>query len=147
MSRHLVEQSHEYKLQRIGVKEHHEQQHEIQGRGGAIVQSVAPEEIVMLPPDLREEAKAHGEGHKAAHVGQQLAKCVRHLQRDHQQGQREAEDHVAEGLDARDLVAAPAEFSCWLWTKFCIGFADMRNFRLTVSNRSASATTGEGVSA
>ena len=148
MTGDLVEYAGEQKLQRIGIEEHDEQQDEIQRRGDGVVQAVTAEEIVMLPPDLREERETNGEGNEAAHVGQQFRESVRHFKRDDQQRQREAEDYVAEGLDTRDLVAAVAKLrSLGLSAGLSdIGSTSDRRSFLKPLYCIASATTGEGVS-
>ncbi|MDX6497178.1 MAG: hypothetical protein QOG23_438 [Blastocatellia bacterium] len=46
---------------------------------------------------------------KAAHRLHQLIESLRHFQRDNQQSHSEREDAIAQALDARDFMAAPAK--------------------------------------
>ncbi len=63
----------------------------------------------MLPPDVDQTKKRDREGEEAPHHLDQLRVALRRLERDDQQRDGEAEDHVAEGLEARHFVRAMAK--------------------------------------
>ena len=57
-------------------------------------------------PDPGEQRERGGEWHEAGHQRHQLVVGLRHVQRHHQQRQREREHRVAERLEPRDVVPA-----------------------------------------
>ena len=71
------------------------------------MQAIATEEDVLGVPDLEQEAKADGEGEGAVHFLPEFGKCLGNFEGNNQQGDREGEDRVAEGLDAADFVTSP----------------------------------------
>ncbi len=97
------------KLQRIDVKQHHEQKHCIQDDRVSRLQTIAARENVVVIPDLHQRGKADGEGEKSFHRYHEFFKRVWHFQRNHQQCHGEGKDGVGEAFQSRDLAAAPAE--------------------------------------
>ena len=95
------------KLQWIDVEEDDEEQNRVEERGPRILQPVAAEELVVLPPDVADHRERHGEGQRPPHELDQRLRCSRHFELDDEQRQREAEDGVGESFDAIDLVEAP----------------------------------------
>jgi hypothetical protein len=60
-------------------------------------------------PDHEQHGEAADERNRAEHRFQQVGRRLRHLERNDEQRDGEAEDGVAQPLDARDAFAAPAE--------------------------------------
>jgi hypothetical protein len=106
---HLVDQETEHELQRIDVEEDHEEEDRVEGDRRLVLQAVAPEVQVLLIPDPDQDGEADAEGDEAAHVGEELVEGARHLERDDEEGDGEAEHGVAEPLEAADLPAPEAE--------------------------------------
>ncbi len=78
-------------------------------RAPTIGQGVSAEILVMIEPDAKQQGKADREGAKAAHDFRQFVECLRHLERNHQQGYREGENRVAQAFDPRYFLAAPTK--------------------------------------
>ena len=60
-------------------------------------------------PDHQQQREADAEREEAVHHLAQLAERLRYLERDDEQRDREREYGVAQPLDSRDVVAAPAK--------------------------------------
>ena len=99
----------EHELERVDVKHDDEQQGAIEDHGIRVLQSVAPEEKIVLIPDPEEHTKAAGERGKSAHQIHQLRVTLRHFERDDEQGEREGEDRVAKRLEAGNIVSSSRE--------------------------------------
>src|SRR5579872_2583342 len=106
---HAVYKQGEDELQWIDVEQDEEQQHAVESDGKAVLQAVATEEQVVPPPGLEQHEEADAESDEAAHRDQQFLEILWHLQRDHEQGERKAEDRVAEALETRHGPSAPPE--------------------------------------
>ena len=74
-----------------------------------VLQTVAAEELVVVVPERNQDRKTDREGGKFAHRSQQLIERLGHFDRDAQQGEREAEHYVAQGLDSIKMLASEPE--------------------------------------
>jgi hypothetical protein len=99
----------EHELERIDVEEHDEEQRGVHPEDDVVLQAVAPEKDIVLPPDHHEQPEADRERQESAHHAHELGEGLRHLERDDEERDGEREHGVGEALDARDLVSAPAE--------------------------------------
>lgn len=99
----------EQKLERIDVEQDDEKQAAIEKDGAEIVSAEAAEESIVRVPDHHEEEETDGEGQKAAHAVMQLGIGFGNLQRDDEQGEREAEHDIGKTVDAGHLRATEAE--------------------------------------
>ena len=70
----------EHEFERVDVEHDDEQQGAVQENGIRILQSIAPEEKVVLIPDPEEDAEAAGERGKSAHQIHQLLVTFRHFE-------------------------------------------------------------------
>src|SRR5207253_3823925 len=99
----------ENELQRIHIKEHYEQQDRVQQDGDVVLHAIAAEEFVLVVPDDKQQSEADREGAKAANGRHQLGKGLGYFQRNDQQRDGKRKDRVAQPLDARHFMAAPAK--------------------------------------
>jgi hypothetical protein len=99
----------EEELHRVDEEEDEEEQRRVEGDGSHIVETVAAEEYVMGVPKTDEERKANSEGKESAQGGGEFLVGFGDLKRDDEEGEREAEDDVAEGIDAVHMIAAETE--------------------------------------
>ncbi len=91
------------------MSENDEEKKGIERKCCAVFQRVAAKEFVMCVPEKREKPEANGERHKAAHGNAQFTEVFRNLQRNDEQGQSQAENHVAKYFEARNYRSAEAE--------------------------------------
>ena len=93
-------------LQRIHVEQHDEQQDRVEKRRPRVLQAVATEELVVLPPDVADHREGHGKRDRSAHEIEQGVARLRHLELHDEQRQRKAENGIGESLDTADLLGA-----------------------------------------
>ena len=86
-------------LQRIDEEQHQEQQHAVEEDGQRIFRLELAEERVVLDQIQQISANVSAKGMKPRRICFRPSNCG-HLERNHEQRQRKAEDGVAEALDA-----------------------------------------------
>jgi hypothetical protein len=100
------DQAREHELHRKGVEHDDEEQHAIDEHCQPVFEVVAAEKQVMLEPDPADHRERDGEGRESDQNLAQAGVVLGNFKRDDQEGEREAEDGVAEAFDAGDLSAA-----------------------------------------
>ena len=112
--RPAIDQVGKEKFQGIDVEQYDEQENGVENDRARVLQVVAAEEGVLFVPDLHQQRETDREWNEAAEGGGQFRERLGNLQRNHQQGDREGKDRIAQTFDARDLTPAPAESFRWL---------------------------------
>ncbi len=96
----------EEELERVDVEENKEKHEAGEETDCAVIKPVTAAEFVVAVPKKREKEKAKSERGKAAHCCDKIGKRLRHIERDHEQCEREPEDSIAERFEPCDLAPA-----------------------------------------
>jgi hypothetical protein len=74
-----------------------------------IIESVPPEELVVVIPHLIEQVERDREGEESLHGSKQFLEGIGDLQRHHKQRNCETKDGISKTFDAQYFLASPRE--------------------------------------
>src|SRR5580658_5493703 len=106
-----VEHRNEKEFQRVHIEQHEEQQQAVEEYAPGVLQSITPEETIVVEPQVGEQGKADAKGPKTPQGLHECLKAPGNFEGNYQQRNCEGEDSIRKPFQTGYLPAPPPEAS------------------------------------